>query len=50
MTLKQLRQLADDRQLPAGLEVNEELVEILHEWYLLGYCSFPEGMQYAQRE
>lgn len=36
----QLRQLADNRQMPAGFEVNEALVEILYEWYLDGYLRF----------
>ena len=37
---EQLRQLADDRQLPAGFDATEGLVEILHEWYLDGYLRF----------
>jgi len=36
----QLRQLADDRQLPAGFEAYEGLVELLHQWYLDGYLRF----------
>jgi len=38
----ELRQLADNRQLPAGFSASDALVKMLHAWYLDGYLQFPD--------
>ena len=37
-----LRQLADTRALPPGEFADDALVTLLYQWYLAGYCLFPE--------
>jgi hypothetical protein len=37
-----MRQLADNRSLPAGGFEDIFLIEKLHEWYLAGYVQFPK--------
>jgi 50S ribosomal protein L16 3-hydroxylase len=39
---REMKLLADDRQLPAGTCNKDPLVKMLHAWYLDGYLQFPD--------